>query len=408
MYNLRVQMSALMEFEGIERGFMERIFIARYGEVALKGKNRPYFERILMENLRARFSDCDKNKLRIEKSDGLIFIYADEEFSEQFILDRVGKVFGIASVSPIIVCDSTLEDISDTASKYMHGLMKDEGIKTFKVESSRVDKAFPLTSPEISKTVGAAILKYCKNLKVDVHNPDCLLNVKLRRDDTYIFRDKYESVGGLPAGTNGRGMVMLSGGIDSPVAAWLMAKRGMKIEGVHFHSYPYTGERAMNKVLDLAEKLTEYTSSMKLHSVNVLPIQEAIAKYCRQEEMIIILRRFMVRIAEIIAKENRAMMLITGENLGQVASQTAESIVVTDSVARLPVMRPLIGLDKVEIMDKAKEIGTYDISIRPYEDCCTVFLPKHPLQNLNLRKLKNPRANWILKNLLKKSCNPMN
>ncbi len=379
---------------------MDKIFIARYGEVALKGKNRPYFERILMENLRSRFSDFEKETVKIEKSDGLIFIYADQSVSDEIIFERVSKVFGIASVSPIAVCDSTIDAISDKASEYMHGLMLEEGIKTFKIESSRTDKAFPLTSPEISKTVGGAVLKFCKNLKVDVHNPDCILNIKLRRDNTYIFRDKYEAVGGLPAGTNGKGMVLLSGGIDSPVAAWMMAKRGMKIEGVHFHSYPYTSERAMNKVEELAGKLAEYTSFVKLHCVNVLPIQEAIARECRQEEMIIILRRFMVRIAEKIARQNNALMLVTGENLGQVASQTAESIVVTDDVATLPVMRPLIGLDKVEIMDRAKKIGTYDISIKPFEDCCTVFLPKHPLTKPKLAEISLSERNLNIDGLI--------
>ena len=229
-------------------------------------------------------------------------------------------------------------------------------------------------------------------LSVDVHNPDCQLFVDVRQEGAYIFRDKIMGFGGLPLGTNGRGMILMSGGIDSPVAAFMMAKRGMTIEAVHFHSYPYTSPRAQKKVEDLCAVLAGYMGTIKMHCINLLPIQEQIVQNCPEDETTLLVRRFMMRIAEQIAIKNKNMMLITGEDLGQVASQTAEALVVTDAVVKMPVMRPLIAMDKVDIMDKAKEIGTYDISIQPYEDCCTVFLPKHPVTKPKLERIEQSEA----------------
>ena len=230
-------------------------------------------------------------------------------------------------------------------------------------------------------------MKACKVLKVDVHDPDVLLKVDVRHDRSYIYDSKVNGLGGLPLGTNGKGMTLLSGGIDSPVATWMMAKRGMMIEAVHYHSYPYTSERAREKVIELAQIVSQYTGKFKMHVINLLPIQEEIVKNCPEEETTIHVRRFMMRIAEKLAQDAGCQALITGEDLGQVASQTAEALVVTDSVVSMPVFRPLIGMDKIEIMDRAQEIGTYEKSIEPYEDCCTVFLPKHPATKPRLERI---------------------
>ena len=251
-----------------------------------------------------------------------------------------------------------------------------------------MDKTFPVQSPEIGRQVGATILKTCKVLHVDVHEPEVLLYVDVRSEGAYIYRDKIKGFGGLPLGTNGKGLILMSGGIDSPVAAFMMAKRGMRIEAIHFHSYPYTSQRAQKKVEDLCSVLAGYMGSIKMYVVNLLPIQEEIVKNCPEDETTILVRRFMMRIAEQMAIKKHDMMLITGEDLGQVASQTAEALVVTDAVVKMPVMRPLIAMDKVDIMDKAQEIGTYDISIQPYEDCCTVFLPKHPVTKPKLKNIE--------------------
>jgi len=249
------------------------------------------------------------------------------------------------------------------------------------VFGKRADKTWPVTSPEIAALAGEAILENIgeTKVKVDVNDPEVRLHIHLRRKNVLLYDDMLKGFGGLPLGTNGKGLVLLSGGIDSPVAAWMMAKRGMTIEAVHFHSYPYTSKRAEEKVTELADVLASYCGRIKVHIVNLLPAQEAIVEFCPEEEMTILVRRFMMRIASQIAKREGCDFLITGENLGQVASQTAEGIAVTDRAAALPILRPLIALDKVDIMEKAREIGTYEISIQPYEDCCTVFLPKHPV-----------------------------
>lgn len=284
-------------------------------------------------------------------------------------------------------CESTMEAIGKAAVEYMLGVIEERGAKTFKVAAKRADKNFPVKSPEIGRIIGGDILKGCKVLKVDVHNPDCMLFVDVRHDRTYIYQDKIAGFGGLPLGTNGKGLTLLSGGIDSPVATWMMAKRGMMIEALHFHSYPYTSQRAQEKVEDLAKIVATYCGRFKMHVINLLPIQEKIVENCPEEETTILVRRFMMRIAQKIAEKTDCTMLITGENLGQVASQTAEALVVTDASVTMPVMRPLIAMDKVDIMDKAQEIGTYETSIQPYEDCCTVFLPKHPTTKPKLEKI---------------------
>ena len=363
----------------------QSIFIVRCGEVALKGLNKPYFERILVERIKKSLKTLDG--IEVKRNEGLIFVRADKAYDKNQIVRQISKVFGVASISPAIEAESDLDLIGEAAVIYMQKIIEEKGIKTFKVEAKRADKTFPVISPDIARIIGGKVLIGCKVLKVDVHNPECLLFIDLRRDRTYIFEEKIAGFGGLPLGTNGKGMVLLSGGIDSPVAAFLMAKRGMIIEAVHFHSYPYTSERAQEKVENLARIVASYCGNFKMHVINLLPIQEQIVENCPEDENTILVRRFMMRIAEKIAENTGCMMLITGENLGQVASQTAESLVVTDACVNMPVMRPLIALDKVDIMDKAVEIGTFETSIQPYEDCCTVFLPKHPTTKPRLEKI---------------------
>ena len=363
----------------------QNILIVRCGEVALKGMNKPYFERMLADRIRTNLKGFDG--VDVKRHEGLIFVRADKRLSMDAIIKETTKVFGVASVSKAIEAEPELDKIGEAAVGYMTELINTRGVKTFKVEAKRADKNFPVKSPEIGRIIGAKILIGCKVLRVDVHDPDVLLHVDVRHDRTYIYEGKVNGFGGLPLGTNGKGMVLLSGGIDSPVAAWMMAKRGMLIEAVHFHSYPYTSPRAQQKVEELAGILASYCGRFKMHVINLLPIQEPIVMNCPEEETTILVRRFMMKIAERIAEKRDCMMLITGENLGQVASQTAEALVVTDASVTKPVMRPLIAMDKVDIMEKAKEIGTYEKSIEPYEDCCTVFLPKHPTTKPRLERI---------------------
>ncbi len=370
----------------------ENVYIVRCGEVALKGQNKPYFERMLVQKIKKILKGTEG--ISVERTDGLIFVRTPLDIPREDILKRVGRVFGVDSISPAsevditgLNADEALAEAGRVAVEIMNGIIASKGIKTFKIEARRADKAFPVESPQIARRIGASVLKGCKVLKVDVHEPDALLFVNVRRNYVYIYEQKILAFGGLPIGTNGKGLVLLSGGIDSPVASFMMAHRGMVLEAVHYHSYPYTSERAWEKVKDLAQILTLYTGRLRIHSINLLPIQEQIVQHCPEDETTILVRRFMMRIAERIAKDNGCMMLITGENLGQVASQTAEALVVTDASVSLPVMRPLIGMDKTQIMDIAREIGTFETSIQPYEDCCTVFLPKHPVTKPKLEKI---------------------
>lgn len=370
----------------------KNIYIIRCGEVSLKGMNKPYFERILLERLKKAFKFNNFNDADIRWIDGLIIAEVPSIYDSEEIIRAASKVFGVASVSYAIKTGKEIEEISNDAIIFMKDIMLKEDIKTFKVKAKRADKTYPIQSPEIARIIGGAILKGINSLSVDIHNPDCELHIDVRREGTYIYRNKVKAFGGLPLGTNGRGLLLMSGGIDSPVAAFMMAKRGMTIDAIHFHSYPYTSQRALDKVKRLVKQLSSYMGDINLHIVNLLPIQEEIVKNCPASEVTILVRRFMMRIAEIIAKKNEDMMLITGESLGQVASQTAEALVVTDSSVNIPVMRPLIAMDKVDIMDLAKEIGTYEISIEPYEDCCTVFLPKHPVTKPKLNYIENSES----------------
>ena len=378
-----------------------KILIVRVGEVALKGMNKPYFERMLAERISKRLEMAGFGDAEVKRQEGLIFVRFDRSLEYNALASEIGKVFGVASISPAVEAASDLESIGREAVDLMMEMIDERGAKTFKVEAKRADKSFPITSPEIAKRVGASVLKGCKVLRVDVHDPDVYLYVDVRHDKSYIYTDKIKGFGGLPLGTNGKGLILLSGGIDSPVAAWMMAKRGMLIEAVHFHSYPYTSPRAQEKVEELAGIVASYCGSFRMHVINILPIQEEIVQKCPEAETTIHVRRFMMRIAEEIAKKCGAMMLITGENLGQVASQTAEALVVTDASVSIPVMRPLIAMDKVDIIAKAEEIGTFEKSIEPYEDCCTVFLPKHPTTKPKLERIEKSEQALDVEALIK-------
>lgn len=374
-------------------------FIVRFGEVALKGMNKPYFERMLVERIRKVLKKYGSG-IEVKRQEGLIFVYAPQELGVDGVIADISKVFGVASVSHALETASDMEAIGKAAGEYMLDLMQKRNFTTFKVEAKRADKSFPLESPRIAKEIGGSVLKACKVLKVDVHHPEAVLYVNVRKTGTFIYADKIKGFGGLPLGTNGKGLILLSGGIDSPVAAWMMAKRGMLIEAVHFHSYPYTSERAREKVHDLARIIAGYCGRIKVHSINLLEIQQAIGENCPEDEMTILSRRFMMMIAERVAVRNGCDMLITGENIGQVASQTVQGLVVTDNAVQMPVMRPLIALDKVDIMEIAQKIGTFETSIQPFEDCCTVFLPKHPVTKPKLERILESESKLDVEGLI--------
>ncbi|MDD3299159.1 MAG: tRNA 4-thiouridine(8) synthase ThiI [Firmicutes bacterium] len=359
---------------------MEELILVRYGEVALKGGNRSFFINRLVRNIGKSLNGIQHS---IIKDRGRILVEIPGGPNQlQEAVKRLKKVFGIVSLSRVVKVEKDLDKIKQRALE----MVESQQAATFKVESRRADKAFPVKSPEICRQVGAYILKKSDNTRVDVHNPDLLINIEIR-DEAYIFAGFEKGSGGLPTGTGGRGLLLLSGGIDSPVAGWMVAKRGVELEAVHFHSFPFTSERAKQKVIDLAEVLAVYTGGIKLHMVSLTDIQGSINRNCPAEQSTILIRRFMMRIAEKIAAETKALALVTGESLGQVASQTLESIYVTDSSVDLPVFRPLLGMDKVEIIDRARGIDTYELSILPYEDCCTIFLSEHPETKPRLEKI---------------------
>ena len=364
---------------------MYKAFLVKYAEIGIKGKNRHLFEKALCVQMEHALAPVDGN-FQVTREMGRIYVNTEGDFDYEGAVDALTRVFGIAEICPVVILEDTgFEDLAEAVVSYVKELYPTEE-KTFKVCARRANKNYPMHTMEVNCELGGRILDVCPNLKVDVHEPDIYLNVELRQK-IYLYCESIAGPGGMPVGTNGQAMLLLSGGIDSPVATWMMAKRGMLIEAVHFHSYPYTSQRAQEKVEDLARIVSTYCGRFKMHVINLLPIQEAIVTNCPEEETTILVRRFMMRIAERIAKDTGCQMLITGENLGQVASQTAEALVVTDASVSLPVMRPLIAMDKVDIMAKAEEIGTFETSIQPYEDCCTVFLPKHPTTKPKLERI---------------------
>ncbi|MGM0395510.1 MAG: tRNA uracil 4-sulfurtransferase ThiI [Bacillota bacterium] len=363
---------------------MERVISASLGEVVLKGLNRKYFEDRLIKNMRRVLSDLGEH--RIYKEQGKIYIEGLENKQEAAI-KRLKSVFGLVYISPCIRTSREMEDIREAGLTLVAEKLPKEGIHTFKVDTIRSDKRYPLKSPEISRDVGGYVLKNFENLKVDVHNPDFKLYVDIK-ERGYVYIDRTEAYRGLPIGTNGKGLLLLSGGIDSPVAGFMIAKRGVEVDAIHFHSYPFTSQRAEEKVMDLAKIMSIYSGPMKVYSINLLNIQKEINKNCPEDEMTILSRRFMMRIAEKVSKSRGYQILITGENLGQVASQTIYSIDVINRSVQMPILRPLVGMDKVDIIEISKEIETYETSIKPFEDCCSVFLPKHPVTRPKLEDIE--------------------
>ncbi|MBS7528546.1 tRNA 4-thiouridine(8) synthase ThiI [Fusibacter paucivorans] len=376
---------------------METLLLVRYGELALKGNNRRFFEKKLIKSVQRSLSQIESAKVLDQH--GRLFIASSEE-DQQAVIKAVTRIFGIVSVSVAKCIKNDFEQMKTEGLAEIQHLMTTKGIKTFKVEARRSNKGFHMTSPEICKNIGAYILSQTNGaLSVDVHHPDCTLQFEIR-DKTYIFSDRIAGPGGLPLGSAGRGMLLLSGGIDSPVAGYQMAKRGVELEAVHFHSYPFTSERALEKVLDLGKTLTRYTQHLKIHSINLLEIQQSIAEHCPEEEMTILSRRFMMRIAEKISEKNRCQCLITGENIGQVASQTMEGLTATNASVSLPILRPLIAYDKLDIIDVAKKIETFETSILPFEDCCTVFLPDKVVTKPKVEKLEYSESKLAVEALI--------
>ena len=350
------------------------IILLKYGEISLKGLNRPMFEKQLLSNVAKALAPLGKFSIR--KSQSTVYVEPlGDDIDMQAATERLSKVFGIVNICPAAKCQKTIEDIERTTLECLSQI--DLNGKTFKVEAKREDKQFPMNSPQLCRHMGAVILKNTEGLSVDVHNPDILVQIEIRKE-AFIFTQKVSGAGGMPVGTAGRAALLLSGGIDSPVAGWMISKRGVVLDAVHFHSHPYTSDRAKEKVIELAKIMTQYTGPIRLHIVPFTDIQLDIIDKCPKNYLTIIMRRLMMRIAEKIARESGAMALITGESIGQVASQTMESLVVTDNAVDMPVFRPCIGMDKEEIVTISKKIDTYETSILPYEDCCTIFVPKHP------------------------------
>mgnify|MGYP000906744435 CR=1 FL=1 len=351
---------------------MYPLLLIRYGELSLKGRNRKIFEDILLGNIRSSINDLPHG--RITKTFGRIYLETSDNWEE--LAQRLQGVFGIVSVSPVLKRELDLEQIKEGATL----VIQDTPGRTFKVETRRPNKRFPLTSPELSNALGGHVLHNFSHLTVDVHNPDFILHVEVRQEGAFLYSQVIPCLGGLPAGSSGKGILLLSGGIDSPVAGFLSMKRGVNVEGLHFYSYPFTSERSKEKVIELGRQLSHYNAqgSLKLWIAYFTEIQKALQQSSYPSLSITLMRRFMLRIATELAERERAYAIITGDSLGQVASQTMESIHTINAVTSTPIYRPLIGLDKQEIVDLAVQIGTYETSILPYEDCCTVFVPKNP------------------------------
>ena len=361
---------------------MEKVIIIRYAEMHLKGKNRGWFERLFAVNLEKSLKGI-KHEIHRQSGRYLVENFIDDE--TDLIVDKLSKVFGIHSFSVGLKVKSDMNEIFNAA------MTVSRTYGSFKIDTHRADKSYPINSMQINAELGGRMLKANAELTVDVHNPSFIINVDVRENGTaLVFNEFIKGAGGMPVGSSGKGLLLISGGIDSPVAGHMIAKRGMSLECIHFHSYPYTNLQAKEKVIELTKKLSQYSCGTKLHVVSVTHIQEEIHKKCNGEYMVTLLRRFMMRIGEKLAKKCGAQCLITGESLAQVASQTIEGITSSNSVIEsLPVLRPLCGFDKNEIIERSKAIGAYETSIEPYEDCCTVFLPKHPVTRPKLSDVLN-------------------
>jgi len=363
---------------------MKEIILCKYGEIVLKGANKKNFEDMLTREIKKRAAAY--GPFDVYRSQSTIYIQPEDDTADMDgMFEAARRVFGIVTVSRAAVCDKSMDSIRATARAYLPAFLT--GKKTFKVESKRSDKAFPLDSMALSREIGGEVLSACHWLRVDVHEPDVTVRVEIREYGAYVSAGSFKGAGGMPVGSNGKGLLLLSGGIDSPVAGYMLAKRGVKIEAVHFESFPYTSERAKEKVLELARLVAVYAGDIRVHVVSLTHIQEELVKHCQEDYFTLLLRRYMMAIAEKIAAQRGCGALITGESVGQVASQTMQAIGVTDNAVSMPVFRPCIGMDKEEIVQLSRAIGTFETSILPYEDCCTVFTPKHPKTRPELEKV---------------------
>lgn len=383
---------------------MEDLLSVSFGELFLKGKNRNKFFKAAIDNIKRNIKDIGYEDMYLESSK--LYIKADKNDFDDLIRE-IKKVFGIIYISEIKRCDKNKESIENALKEILDNM--DIKNKTFKVITNRVDKTFEIKSPEFSQMMGGFILKnYAKenNLKVDVHNPDFKVFIDIKKY-AYVYANRHEGMGGLPLGSSGNGLLLLSGGIDSPVAGFMMSKRGMRINCLHFHSYPFTSKRALQKAIDLGKILSQYTGKMRIYSVNMAEIYKSINKNCHRNQTTILSRRFMMRIAEKISEKNSYDALITGESLGQVASQTVESMTVIEDATKLPIFKPLIALDKTEIIDRALFIGSYEKSIEPYDDCCSIFAPSNPITKPKLKYIKESESNLDIENLENKAIENM-
>ena len=365
---------------------MYKAFLIKYAEIAIKGKNRYIFEDALVDQIRYQLRNVE-GIFKVVKEMGRIFVYPQGDFDYEEAVEAMKRVFGIYGICPAVVLeDQGFEQLSKDVADYVKKVYGEKSL-TFKVNTRRNKKTYPMQSMEVSSELGSVILDACPNMKVDVHNPQVTVNVEIR-NKIYLYSENIPGPGGMPLGTNGRAMLLLSGGIDSPVAGYMIAKRGVTIDAVYFHAPPYTSERAKQKVIALAKLVSRYAGPIRLHIVNFTDIQLYIYDKCPHEELTIIMRRYMMKIAEEFAKKDDCLALVTGESIGQVASQTIHSLAATNEVCTMPVFRPLIGFDKQEIVDVALKIQTYETSILPYEDCCTIFVAKHPVTKPNIQVIK--------------------
>lgn len=365
---------------------MFKAFLIKYAEIGIKGKNRHIFEEALCRQMRYALADVEGD-FSVTREMGRIYVRTEGAFDYDGAVEALKRVFGIAGICPVVIVEDTgFEDLSKAVVEYVKEVYGDEE-KTFKVCARRAKKTYPMSSMELNSELGGRILQACPNMKVDVHTPDVYLNVEIRQN-IYLYSETIPGPGGMPVGTNGQAMLLLSGGIDSPVAGYMIAKRGVKIDAVYFHAPPYTSERAKQKVVDLARLVARYSGPIRLHVVNFTEIQLYIYEKCPHDELTIIMRRYMMKLAEMFARQDGCLGLITGESIGQVASQTMHSLAVTNEVCTMPVFRPLIGFDKQEIVDISEKIGTYETSVLPYEDCCTIFVAKHPVTKPNLNIIR--------------------
>ena len=362
---------------------MYKAFLIKYGEIGIKGKNRYLFEYALMDQIKFSLRKVD-GQFEVTKEQGRVYVEALTEYDYDEVIKALSRVFGIVAICPVVLCDNNeWSNLCQVTGDYMERTYPDQHL-SFKVFARRADKSYPKKSMEIGADMGEYLLDRFPDMTVDVHNPDVALNIEVR-ERTYIYSISIPGPGGMPVGTNGKATLLLSGGIDSPVAGYMIAKRGVKIEAVYFHAPPYTSERAKQKVVDLAKLVARYSGPIRLHVVNFTDIQLYIYDQCPHEELTIIMRRYMMRIAEHFARKDKCLGLITGESIGQVASQTLQSLAATDEVCELPVYRPVIGFDKEEIVQISRKINTFETSIQPFEDCCTIFVAKHPVTKPNLK-----------------------